>query len=79
MSLESNFTKICPMGIAFIYIDYICVCVYVCVCMCVRVCVRACVYVCVRACVYVYVCVCMYVCMLGRFHPFYKPRRPLGE
>ena len=37
----------------WLYIDCVCVCVFVCVC----------VYVCLCVCVYVCMCVCVYVCM----------------
>jgi len=59
--LEINFMCVC-----------MCVCVYVCMCVCVYVCMCVCVYVCMCVCtvrnqsrvrVYVCMCVCVYLCM----------------
>ena len=41
----------------YIYILYVCVCMYVCTCMYVYM------YVCMYACMYVCMCACMYVCV----------------
>jgi hypothetical protein len=60
-SLDSEDSHIHREWKAYILLQQMCVCVYICVCVCVYICVCVCVYVCVCLCVRVCVCVC--VCM----------------
>jgi hypothetical protein len=59
---------------------------YMCVCVCIYVCMYVYVYVCMFVCVFVYVSIRpttirerVQNSLLGRFYPFYRPRRPLGR
>ena len=62
---------VCVYVCVHVYIC-VCVCVYACVCMCIYKCVYACVYVCVHVYICVYVCMyaCVYVCVCVCMHVY---------